>query len=145
MLNCILVPLDQSPVAESVVPLVADMARGGKGTVRLLHVAPTPQNIVGADGRVVAYADQEMQRLGAEAMDYLRTIEVRFEGVPVECVARFGDAVTEILLEADACKADLIAMNTTGRSGFRRAILGSVADQVFRRAKAPVMLFSPAR
>lgn len=145
MLNCILVPLDQSPVAESVLPLVADMARGGKATVRLLHVADLPQAQVGADGRVVAYVDQEMQRLDAEGMDYLRTAEVHFEGVPVECVVRFGDPVSEILLEAEGTKADLIALSTTGRSGFRRAILGSVADQVFRRARAPVMLFSPAR
>jgi nucleotide-binding universal stress UspA family protein len=39
MAKRILVPLDQSVTAEMVVPLVADAARGGGGTVRLLHVA----------------------------------------------------------------------------------------------------------
>lgn len=63
MAKRILVPLDQSPVAESVVPLVADLARGSGATVRLLHVAPVPGNLVSKEGRIVAYADQEMQRI----------------------------------------------------------------------------------
>ncbi|PYN05671.1 MAG: universal stress protein, partial [Candidatus Rokuibacteriota bacterium] len=40
MAKRILVPLDQSPPAEAVLPLVGEVARGGGATVRLLHVAP---------------------------------------------------------------------------------------------------------
>ena len=72
MAKRILVPLDQSPVAEIVVPLVAAAARGAGATVRLLLVAPVPQNQVGEDGRVVAYADQEMARLDADGGDAVR-------------------------------------------------------------------------
>ena len=49
MAKRILVPLDQSPVAEIVVPLVAAAARGAGATVRLLLVAPVPQNQVRED------------------------------------------------------------------------------------------------
>ncbi len=78
MAKRILVPLDQSEVAESVVPVVADVARGGQATVCLLHVAPLPDNRVNEGGRVVAYADQEMERLRSEGLDYLHVVEVQF-------------------------------------------------------------------
>src|SRR5262249_20668838 len=97
-----------------------------------------------------AYADQEMERLQSEALDYLRTIEahvegVPVEGVPVECVVRFGEPLGEILEEAAAFGADLIAVTTAGRSGLGRIALGSVAEQVFRKAEIPVVLFHSGR
>ncbi len=143
MAKRILVPLDASPLAESIVPVVADAARGAGATVRLLHVAEAPQTLMDERGRVVAYAGQEMERLEAEGLDYLRTVEVQLEGVPVECVVRFGDPAKEILLEAEAFGADLVAVATAGRSGVRRTVLGSVAEQVFRKARVPVLLYHP--
>lgn len=146
MAKRILVPLDQSPAAEVVVPLVADMARGSGATVRLLHVAAVPRNRLSEQGRVLAYADQEMARLEAEGLDYLRTVEMQFDGAAdVECVVRFGDPVAEILLEAEAFGADLIAVTTEGRSAVGRTVLGSVAEQVVRKADAQVMLIRPDR
>jgi nucleotide-binding universal stress UspA family protein len=146
MAKRILVPLDQSHVAEIVVPLVAAVARGAGATVRLLLVAPVPQNRVSEDGRVVAYTDQEMARLEAEGLDYLRTVEMQFGSRgDVECVVRFGDPVDEILREADAFGADLIAVTTEGRSALGRVVLGSVAEQVVRKADAPVMLMRAGR
>ncbi len=141
MAKRILVPLDQSPLAESVVPLVRDLALGSGATVRLLYVAPPPEAVLDEEYRVVAYADQEMGRLEAEGLDYIGTVELQLEGVPVECAVRFGDPVKEILREAEAFGADLIAVATAGRSGVGRVLLGSVAEQVFRKASAPVMLF----
>jgi len=145
MAKRILLPLDQSLIAEAVVPPVADAARGGGAAVRLLHVAPIPQALVNKEGRVVAFVDQEFERLETEGLDYLRTIEAKLDGVPVECVVRFGDPVEEILREADAFGADLIAVTTSGRSGISRVALGSVAEQVFRKASVAVVLFHPPR
>ena len=146
MAKRILVPLDQSRSAEIVVPLVAAIARGDGATARLLLVAPVPQNRVSEDGRVVAYADQEMARLEAEGLDYLRTVEVLFGGARnVDSVVRFGDPLAEILREADAFGADLIAVTTAGRSALGRVVLGSVAEEVVRKADAPVMLMRPGR
>jgi len=145
MAKRILVPLDRSTLAAAVIPIVADTARGGHATVRLLHVAPPPENRVNDEGRVVAYADQEMERLSAEALDYLGTVEAQLDGVEVERAVRFGEPAAEILLEAAAAEADLIAVATGKRSGIARELLGSVAEQVLRRAEVPVMLVRPAR
>jgi nucleotide-binding universal stress UspA family protein len=145
MAKRILVPMDQSPTAEAVIPLVADIARGGGAAVRLLHVSPVPEPLVAKDGRVVAYADQEMARLEAEGSDYLQTAAARLEGVAVERVVRFGEPAEEILREAGAFGADLIAVSTAGRSGISRVALGSVAEAVFRKASVAVVLFHPGR
>jgi nucleotide-binding universal stress UspA family protein len=144
MAKRILVPLDQTVDAEAIVPVVADLARGAGATVRLLHVAPVPNNVVNDDGRVVAYADQETARLEADGLDYLRTIEAQLDGIPIECVVRFGDPLPEILFEAEAFGADLIAVTTTGRHALGRLLLGSVAEQVLRKAPTAVMLVRPA-
>ncbi len=58
---------------------------------------------------------------------------------------RFGDPVDEILREAEAFDADLIAVTTQGRSALGRTVLGSVAEQIVKKADAPVMLVRPGR
>lgn len=140
MAKRVLVPLDTTVGAEAVLDLIADLARGGGATVRLLHVAPSPQNVVGADGRVIAYVDQEVDRLEAEGRDYLQTVVARLDGLPVEPVVRFGDPVTEILAESEAFGADLIAFTANCRRGLGRLVLGGTADQVCRRTALPVMV-----
>ena len=146
MAKQILVPLDRSSSAETILPLVAAMARGVGSTVRLLVVAPVPTNLESSDGRIVAYADQEMARIEAEALDYLRSAAIALCGAPdIQYVVRFGDAVSEILREADECGADLIAVTTQGRSAVGRVVLGSVAEEIVRRADAPVMMVRPGR
>jgi nucleotide-binding universal stress UspA family protein len=139
MAKRILVPLDRSEASRSVLPVVADMARGSGGTVRLLHVAPVPTERVSDNGRVVAYVSQEMGRIEGNRLDYLREAEAGLEGVPVESVVRFGDPAEEIVREADAFGADLIAVTTEER-GWRGHVFGSVADRVFHKADVPVLM-----
>lgn len=145
MAKRILVPLDQTHEAEAVLPLIADVARGGGATVRLLHVAPVPENIVNADGHVIAYADQEMARLEVEAADYLQTAEARLDGSAVERTVRFGDPVEKIVLEADGFGADLIVFISSCKRGLRRLVLGGTAEQVARRTDTSVLVLRPAR
>src|SRR5262245_3752957 len=98
MAKRILVPLERGDDVPSVLPLVADMARSNGATVRLVHVAPLPHERVTDEGRVVAYANQEMERVEFARRDDLKTAEAQLEGVPVESVVRFGHPAREILL-----------------------------------------------
>src|SRR5262245_10840635 len=141
MTKRILVPLDRSERALSVLSLVADTARGSGATVRLLNVAPIPEQRIASDGRVVAYASQEMERVELSRLEYLKEAEARLEGVPVESVVRFGDPVEEILHEAEAFGADLIAVRTSG-TGWLSHLQKSVADRVSHKADVPVLLLT---
>ncbi len=91
MAKRILVPLDHETEYEVILPLVGDLARGSGATVRLLHVAPVPENVVTTQGRVVSYSDQEMSRLEHEWLASLQVSEPLFVGVTVERTVRFGD------------------------------------------------------
>ena len=139
MYKKILVPLDRSTGAEAALPVAADLAKADGGVIRLLHVGPIPAAVV-VEGRVIAYADQESDRLQQAVLAYLREAARHLDGLPVEYAVRFGEPAEEILEEAREFGADLIAMATRGRSGVARLMLGSVAGAVLRRSEVPVVL-----
>ena len=67
------------------------------------------------------------------AMRFLR--DVRFE-----VVIRTGVAIDQICRESGRPDIDLIATSTHGYSGFKRALIGSVAEHVVRYAESPVLI-----
>ena len=145
MAKRILIPLDEAVPAESMIEAVGALARSTGAIVRLLHVAPIPESLSDDYGHVVVYADQETSRLEAEGLDYLHAASVGLDGVSLECAVRYGDPVEQILGEAESWNADLIAMTTRGRGSIERALLGSVAEQVFRKASVAVTLYRAPR
>ena len=138
MVKRILVPVDRSD--RTLVPLIASLARGAGATVRLLRVLPVPEVQVGNYGRVIAYVDQQMESLRGSAMLDLCSVEAELDGVPVESLVRFGDPVEEILLEANAFSADLVALSARRRAWPLRALRASVGDRVARKAELPVLV-----
>jgi universal stress protein A len=140
MAKRILAPIDAREHSERILPVVAAMAREMGSTVRLLRVFPLPERVVGQHGRTVAYVDQEMERLTARGLDDLHPAEAALEGVPVETVVRFGETADEILLEAEAFGADLIALTTTPRGRAQRFIAPDVADRVAGAATVPTLV-----
>ena len=140
LIKTILVPLDGSAGSESVLWTVGELARAQGARVRLLRVAAAATVIRAADERVVAFADQETARVEHEEAAYLKHAARDLAGIPVETVVRFGDPAAEIVSEAEASGADLVAMATHQRSGVARVLKGSVAERVERAATVPVVL-----
>lgn len=145
MAKRILVPLDEAVQAESMVEAIGTLARSTGATVRLLHVAPIPETVSDDYGHVVVYADQETARLEADGLDYLHAASMGLDGATLEYAVRYGDPVKAILDEAEVWNADLIAMTTRGRGCIERTLLGSVAEQVFRKAPMAVTLYRAPR
>jgi len=141
MAKRILVPLGKHEADQAVLPTVAALARDSGATVRLLRVYSIPDYVVGAHGRTVAYVDQEMDRLSRQGVMELTAIaDMTLDGVPVETVVRFGDPAAEILIEAEAFGADLIALTATARRRFRRALIAGTAAAVTRNATVPALV-----
>jgi len=140
MAKRILIPIDGREPSETIVPVVAALARGAGSTVRLLRVFPVPEQVIGPYGRTIAYVDQEMSRLTAEGLDQLAHVEAELEGIPVERVVRFGEPAEEIRLEAEAFNADLVALATTRHSRLGSALAPGVAERVAREAPVPTLV-----
>src|SRR5688572_20216546 len=62
------------------------------------------------------------------------------KAVDVHMVARDGKPADVILAVARERKADLIVVGSHGRTGLKRAVLGSVAEDVVRRSTVPVVV-----
>jgi nucleotide-binding universal stress UspA family protein len=137
----ILIPLKGRPDDEAVLAMVAPAASGVGATLRLLHVAPVPRNLVSETGRVVMYSDQEMGRLDAQWMGYLAGVATTLHDSAVEGVVRFGDPAREIVAEAEAWGADLIAMTTTRPRRFGWREFRRIAEAVSRAVRIPVLLY----
>jgi nucleotide-binding universal stress UspA family protein len=135
-----LVPLDGSPLAESVIPFLMRIAGLLDMSVTLLTVLEPIPTIVG-DGTQPVIVD-DVQTRTRDAEEYLAPIAamLRARGVKTSWVVRRGRAPKEILAAARDADADLIAMSTHGRSGLGRLLFGSVAEQVLRHADVPVFM-----
>lgn len=85
--------------------------------------------------------DSIRARLEAELMDDIHRLQD--SGFVTRSIVRFGDPVRTIAEEIDNTRADMVVMATHGRSGVRRLMLGSVAEQVLRASPVPVLLIGP--
>lgn len=143
----ILVALDGSSLAERVLSSIEPLAQKFGSRVTLLRVVtpayvPTEAavGVVSTDGpaAVAPAADTVRQ----EARSYLDGLQQRLEaeGLTVQSECPEGPPSEVILSRARQLGADLIALTTHGRTGVDRLLLGSVAEDVIRRAPCPVHL-----
>lgn len=132
----IVVPLDGSPLAEAALAPAVELAAAAQATLTLLRVEPA------GHGHAESSSVERNPRLVADGL-YLAEVRARLpEQLRIEAMVLHGVPST-VLPEVLAGEGvDLVAMSTHGRSGLRRAVLGSVADKVVR-AGVPVLLIRP--
>lgn len=141
MFKRILVPLDGSPLSEAILPQVAGLTHALGAEVTLLRVG-LAHAFPGVDP---AFLVEEEVRVMQEAEDYLATVAERFarEDMIVRTAVRYGQPAAEIIDHVAFEGADLVAMSTHGRSALTRLVMGSVAEEVVRNARVPVLLLRP--
>jgi nucleotide-binding universal stress UspA family protein len=60
-------------------------------------------------------------------------------GIECETEIRVGPAVDEISAESRDPEVDLLVIATHGRSGFKRALIGSIAEHMVLHAECPII------
>jgi len=135
----ILVALAGPEGASAVLRAVQDLAKQTDSTVTLFHVLPAPRV---ADA-VTGFNPIVIKPLQLPAVAWLDPIVdlLAHHGVRAEKVVLMGEPEEWILEQARERDVDLIALPTRGRGGFRRLILGSVAEHVLQKADRAVLLF----
>ena len=139
----IIVPLDGSELAESVIPLAATMANKLDLEVVLFRAYHMPYNAYGGDDGYMVNYDELIDSVRDEAKEYLdkQVAEVKKLGVAkVSALSKEGFASDEIIALGHKTPEGLIAMCSHGRSGLGRWVLGSVTENVVRHSDAPVLV-----
>jgi nucleotide-binding universal stress UspA family protein len=134
--NRILVPLDGSPMAEAALPTARTLAKDNP------HAVLTLMRAAEAGGLGTGDAIEAQVAVVREAEAYMDAVARRLqaEGLAVKTSVWYGAPAASIASAAEAIKADLIVMNSHGRSGLGRLVLGSVAEQVLRGTRTPILL-----
>ena len=142
----VLIPLDRSPTSEQILGPAMQLGSVLGASYTFLHVVPTGERLTtkaGADqwaGLNRSWQEHE----AAESLAYLERFAQCFRAPPVEVRTRVvisPHVASAVVEEARAESCDLIALATHGRGGFKRLLLGSVADKVLRCAPCPVLVF----
>jgi nucleotide-binding universal stress UspA family protein len=148
MFNRILVALDGSNTASRAFDAALTLAAERDAELLPLYVIDMPviaYDAPGFDPCVMRDAFiEEGKRIVADAQSRLTAGGIRGTPRTVEASIPGEDVAKRIVGEALEWRADLIVMGTHGRRGFRRLVLGSVAERVLRSARCPVLMI-PAR
>jgi len=139
----ILVPTDLSPEGERSFPAVAELATAMRATVVLLHVIENvgvaPVGDAFPRPAMIAGTKEEIERVRGLLAERRASFPAGVElTTDVAVVPSVSHGITDYAAK-NGC--DLIALSTHGRGGFRRLMLGSVAEEVLRASRVPVMVF----
>jgi nucleotide-binding universal stress UspA family protein len=135
----ILVPLDFSRHAESILEWATHLAEEHDSKLLLLHAYHLPVEFQQLEG---AYLPQDFwASVKSEAEQNLNRYAepLRAKGLTVEVIVREGYPATVIEEEAVELEADLIVIGTRGLSGLKHLLLGSIAERVVQKSPCPVL------
>jgi nucleotide-binding universal stress UspA family protein len=145
-LKRILVAVDFTETSDKAFDFALELAAKFDAEVTAVHAFEIP--VIGfPDGALVATADiaSRIQEAARQGLDAAVSARQGRGGVKIEGVLREGSAQEEIKTVAEGHKCDLIVIGTHGRKGLARALLGSVAENVIRTVKIPVMVIHGPR
>lgn len=130
----ILFPTDFSTHAQKALEMATALAKERGAKLMIVHVEEPP----------IAYGGGELY-YGIEQPDRQEIQRMLTEVLPTDPAVGYehrlmmGNPATAIVHLAEKEHVDMIVMPTHGRSGLMRLLMGSVAEEVVRKAKCPVL------
>ena len=140
MFRNILLPLDGSHFSELALPLAIRVAKAAGARLHIVrvHIAPL--------GQSDAPTEWDLDELIREKeREHLRAAVARARASDVEatCELLEGPVARGLERYVSALSVDLLVMTTHGRSGLKRAVLGSIAEECIRMTHVPLLLLQP--
>jgi nucleotide-binding universal stress UspA family protein len=137
----ILVPMDGSDTASRGLVEAIRLAHGHPTELVLMHVIddfPTMLEFAAGDSREQRRRDA--QHMLAHGVNLVRASHGKATTEVCFAIESAADSIVEAVRRLGC---GMIVIGTHGHGGFRRAVLGSVADEVARRSTVPVLLVPP--
>ncbi len=139
----IVIPLDGSTLAEEILEPAVALAALEQANVILLQVIAVPAQ---AENRDLSRPWWEDQLPMAQAYLSRVAARIRQTGLSVTSDVVVGTSVAEAIATfARSHRAELVAIATHGRSGLKRAMRGSVADELTRSAGMSLLVLNPRK
>jgi nucleotide-binding universal stress UspA family protein len=140
MFKRVFVPLDGSVRAERAIPTAVQLVRASGGTLILAHVRSMDSYFYLASAPAVTQdlIEGDLE----EGEKYLARIAQLPElcGLSLEKIVMYGPVANTLLSLIAAQAADMVVLNSHGRTGFTRWALGSVAEKIAKYSPAPVLV-----
>lgn len=156
MFKRILVPLDGSRYSGRAIKYAVDMAKHYSAEIILVHIVKPATPMIAANGiapvenpvstRIATQAALiEDKNNTSKARRYLsrKAREIKSQELGASYIVLVGEPGRSIMRFAKKEKIDLIIMTTHGKGGIKRAILGSVTDDVTRHSGTPILVVNP--
>jgi len=142
----IMVATDGSPCSWLVAEKGIELARLSGGKVYAVYVVSTaylaPINGDTFPASVDPYWEsvhEAWEKQGQQAVNSVKSLGEK-KGVNVEPVLLDGNPSEELIQYAEEEEMDIVVMGTFGKTGLNRLLLGSVAENLVRHSKVPVMV-----
>jgi len=131
---------DFSQPSEAAIPFAAAIARGYGATVHAMHILiPAPYLYTTPELTAAAIEAEE-----EHAMAEMQRIESQLSGLRYETIVERGTGVWAHVERAIKDRdIDLLVLGTHGRTGAEKFLLGSAAEEIFRRSPVPVLTIGP--
>ncbi|TDN61972.1 universal stress protein [Paraburkholderia sp. BL10I2N1] len=144
MYKRIFAAIDGSASAQLALEEAVRLAQAADATVTAVCVVQHTTRL--SDLGPVFVDEQQIHAVATDAVtETLKDADECFQQAQVRGVARAidarGEEIASVLSRAaDECEADLVVMGTHGRRGWRRMLMGSVAESLVRLTHLPVLL-----
>ncbi|MFI5115663.1 MAG: universal stress protein [Terriglobales bacterium] len=134
----ILIAVDNEPIAAHAAEIGVELACKLGAEIAFIHVVD-PKALGAQEPGVCASELVALAQLDARRLVAAFRARLPSESSALEFV-QLGRAAAEVVSAAKCWPADLIVIGSHGRGGIERALLGSVAEAVVRRAPCPVLV-----
>lgn len=141
----ILLPFDGSEPAEHAVSTVLAMAGAGMAIEVVLVNVQEPASlyelVVAHDPKVI---EEVSQAAGRRLLEPAQAM-LKAAGIEFESEVRSGDPAHTLIDIPESYDCEMVVMGSSGASTLRRAMLGSVSNELMHSAGVPVMIVRTAR
>jgi nucleotide-binding universal stress UspA family protein len=141
-MSTILVPVDFSPVTNSVIGAAIALASPTGSRIVIMHVLQPPA-VVADYGLMGSFVLPVMETMGQAASGQLDRLKARIEArdLLATTVQVTGASSSRLIAsEAEKRRADYIVMGSHGHTGFYDLLIGSTTSGVLKRAPCPVVI-----
>jgi universal stress protein A len=137
-IKTILCPVDFSDASLNAVRYACEFAKSMGSKIYLLNVVE-PRPMAADMSLNYIPLEEELEKAASEDLEKIRE-DIAKKGLPVEGDIEIGTPAEAILARAEDPDVNLVIMGSHGKKGLSRLLMGSVAEEVVRKAHCPVLI-----